>query len=157
MIRAGSARQVINNEPGTYVQGAGYFNKVQYIRDDLEANALYLESGDCGVLFITCDVGALGLDYVQRILPDIAAAAGVPAERILIGCSHTHSAPATIETHPDKPVDQAWHERLREWLCRIGQEAASSAEQAGQLSAWARAARTASPSTIAVSPVAMAM
>jgi len=129
MIRAGTARQVTNNELGAYVQGAGYFNKVQYIRDDLEANALYLESDECGIMFISCDIGALGLDYVQRILPDIAAAAGVPADRILIGCSHTHSAPCVIETHPDKPIDEAYHERLREWFCRIAREAVSSAEQ----------------------------
>jgi hypothetical protein len=40
MIRAGSARQVINNELGSEIQGVHNNNTVQYIRDDLEANAL---------------------------------------------------------------------------------------------------------------------
>ncbi len=128
-MKAGAATQIINNELGTYIQGAHSFYKVQYIRDDLEANALWLESDGNGILFIGVDLGMLELDYVQRILPDIAEAAGVPANCILIGCSHTHSAPCVVETHPDKPIDRAYHERLREWLCQVAKDAVSSAEQ----------------------------
>ena len=129
MIRAGSARQVINNELGTEIQGVHNNHTVQYIRDDLEANALWLESDGTGILFITVDLGALLLDYIDRILPDIAEAAGIGSDCILIGCSHTHSTPSVIQTHPNKPVDDAYHERLRAWLCEAASEAVSSAEQ----------------------------
>ena len=129
MIRAGTARQVINNELGTHIQAAGHLKKVKYIRDDLEANALWLESDDCGIMFITCDIGGMELDYVQQILPDIADAAGVPPESILIGCSHTHSGPSVIgPTHPDKPLDHEYLDRLGQWLCKIAREAKSSSE-----------------------------
>ena len=129
MMKAGTARQVINNELGTHIQAAGHLKKVQYIRDDLEANALWLESGECGILFVTCDLVGLALDYVQRILPDIAEAAGVPKESILIGCSHTHSGPSILgPSHPDKPIDEAYLHRLKDWLCRIAREAVASAE-----------------------------
>ena len=128
-MKAGAATEIINNDLGTKIQGAHSFYEVKYIRDDLEANALWLESNDNGVLFIGVDLGMLDLDYVQRILPDIAKAANVPAECIMIGCSHTHSSPCVVETHPDKPIDEVYHERLREWLCRVAREAVSSAEQ----------------------------
>ena len=129
MMKAGTARQIINNELGTHIQAAGHLKKVQYIRDDLEASALWLESSDCGVLFLTCDIAGMELSYVQQILPDIADAAGVPRERIMIGCSHTHSGPSVLgPTHPDKPLDQAYLDRLNGWLCKIARDAVASAE-----------------------------
>jgi len=129
MIRAGTARQVINNELGTHIQAAGHLKKVKYIRDDLEANALWLESGDCGIMFITCDIVGLDIAYVQQILPNIADAAGVPKESILIGCSHTHSGPSVLgPSHPDKPIEHAYLDRLRGWLCELAREAKSSVE-----------------------------
>ena len=128
-MKAGTARQIINNELGTHIQAAGHLKTVKYIRDDLEANALWLESGGRGILFITCDIVGMELDYVQQVLPDIAEAAGVPKESILIGCSHTHSGPSVFgPSHPDKPLDHAYLDRLREWLCEIARGAVSSAE-----------------------------
>ena len=130
MTKAGTAKRIINNELGTDIQAAGHMKKVQYIRDDLEANALWLESGDCGILFIACDLGGLELDYVQRILPDIAEASGAPRDNILIGCSHTHSAPSVLgPTHPDKPLDEPYLGRLRGWFCEVAREAVASAEE----------------------------
>ena len=128
-MKAGTARQVINNELGTHIQAAGHLKMVEYIRDDLEASALWLESGDCGILFLTCDIAGLELDYAQQILPDLAEAAGVPKESILIGASHTHSGPSVLgPTNPDKPLDHAYLDRLRGWLCGIARDAVSSAE-----------------------------
>ena len=130
MVKAGSARRIINNELGTDIQAAGHMKKVQRIRDDLEANALWLESGGRGVLFLTCDLGGLELNYVQRILPDIAEASGAPRANILIGCSHTHSAPSVLgPTHPDKPLDEAYLDRLRGWFREIARDAVASAEE----------------------------
>ena len=48
MLRAGAATQTINNELGTDIQAAGHMKKVQRIRDDLEANALWIESDGMG-------------------------------------------------------------------------------------------------------------
>ncbi len=128
-MKAGAATQIINNELGTQIQGASVSATVQSIRDDLEANALWLESGDCGVLFISVDIGGMELDYVQQILPEIAAAAGVSADQIMIGYSHTHSAPSVLgPTHPDKALDEAYLERLKDWICGIARDAVSSAE-----------------------------
>jgi len=129
MLRAGTSTQIINNDLGTDIQAAGHMKVVQRIRDDLEANALWIESEGNGLLFITCDLVGLELEYVRGVLPDVAAAAGIPADRILIGCSHTHSGPSIVgPTHPDKPVDDAYLDRLRGWLCAAASEAVFSAE-----------------------------
>ncbi|MFW6039427.1 MAG: hypothetical protein ACOC9P_03015, partial [bacterium] len=131
MFRAGIGRVVINNELGTDIQAAGHMRKVTRVRDDLEANALWLESDGEGILFISCDLVGLEADFVQQVVPAIAAAADVPAEKVLIGCTHTHSGPAIVgPTHPDKPIDEAYLERLTGWLCEIAREAVTSADAA---------------------------
>ena len=137
MLKAGTAVRIINNKLGTDIQGAEHMKKVRRIRDDLEANALWIESDGNGLLFITCDLGGTDLEYVERLLPDIAEAGGVPRDNILIGCSHTHSAPSVLgPTHPDKPIDDVYLERLGTWLCTVANEAVSSAEAAEI--AWAK-------------------
>ena len=127
-IKIGTARTIINNDIGTDIQAATHMKKVAYVRDDLEANALWLEAGGEGLLLIACDLVGLELDYVQNILPDIARACGISRDNILIGCSHTHSGPAILgPTCPGKPIDEGYLERLREWLMEIGKEAVESA------------------------------
>ena len=49
-IKIGIAGTVINNDIGTDIQAATHLNKVKYIRDDLEANALWLETADEALL-----------------------------------------------------------------------------------------------------------
>ena len=127
MIRAGTAKAVINNEIGTDIQAATHQKKVAYIRDDLEANALRLDVGDERLLWISCDVGGLELDYVNRILPDVAEACGLTPDQVLIGCTHTHAGPAILgPTGPGKPLDEAYMARLRGWLIQIAASAAES-------------------------------
>lgn len=127
-IKIGTAHTVINNDIGTDIQAATHRKKVKYVRDDLEANALWLETGGERLLLISCDLVGLELDYVERILPDIGRACGLSADSILIGCSHTHSGPAILgPTCPDKPIDEGYLERLREWLVKVGKEAVESA------------------------------
>ncbi len=129
MLRAGSATRTINNDLGTHIQAAGHLKTVQYIRDDLEANALWIESEGSGLLFISCDLVGLELDFVQGLLCDVAEAAGIPRDNVVIGCSHTHSGPSIVgPTHPDKPIDDTYLERLRTWLCALATEAVCAAE-----------------------------
>jgi len=130
MLKAGTAKRVINSELGTQVQAASHMKTVQRIRDDLEANVLWIQSGDCGMLFISCDLIGLDMDYVRELLPAVAGAAGVDRDSVLIGCTHTHSGPSICgPSHPEKSIEHAYLERLRDWLCDAAREAVSSAEE----------------------------
>lgn len=127
-IKIGTAKTVISNDIGTDIQAATHRKQVRYVRDDLEANALWLETSTEGLLFISCDLAGLELDYVQELLPVIGQACGVSPQNILIGCSHTHAGPSILgPTCPDKPLDQRYLERLRDWLAAVSQEAVHSA------------------------------
>ena len=54
MIQVGAASKIINNALGTYIQGATVNRRAKSIRDDLEANALFLSNHSESVLLISC-------------------------------------------------------------------------------------------------------
>jgi hypothetical protein len=64
MIHVGAASKIINNALGTYIQGATVNRRAKSIRDDLEANALFLSNHSESVLLISCDLAGLLLEFV---------------------------------------------------------------------------------------------
>ncbi len=71
------------------------------IHDPLMAGALYLDGtplpgSDSGqVLIITCDLIGFDRAAVAEIRDLVTASTGLPGNRVMVGCSHTHSGPAT--------------------------------------------------------------
>ena len=59
MMQIGAAWRVINNPIGRLVQGASVDTVADSIRDNCEANALFLKNGAKSVLFVSCDVAGL--------------------------------------------------------------------------------------------------
>lgn len=130
-MKAGAASQQINHKTGAQMQGAGIKHQpIKGIRDDLEANALFLKSGEHELLFVSCDVIAFENDYVHRYKKAIAETCGIDTTRIIIGCSHTHGAPVIQRTSYYKPVDEVYLERLSQWLCEVSKKAITSAQPA---------------------------
>jgi len=131
-MNAGAASVVISCEIGTQIQGAGIPDQpAEEIRDDLEANAVYLASGDTEVLFVSCDLGGMESDIARRCTDAMGKAAGIPSDAILIGCSHTHNRPVMSRSGYTKPVNEAYCAQLQEWLCSLAKEAVESATDSG--------------------------
>lgn len=63
-------------------------------RDALYARALYLAAGS-NVLWVESDLCLMAPAQADRLRQRIAERTGVPAERVLAGCTHTHSGPDT--------------------------------------------------------------
>lgn len=127
-LHAGGASLVINNDLGTLIQGAGVPDqRVEAIRDDLEANALFLHDGVTRLLLVSCDLVGLETARVRRYTQAMAQAAGLDANDILIGCSHTHGGPVVQHTDHRKPVDETYSQRLQEWLCALALQAVEDA------------------------------
>lgn len=90
-FEVGAAVRVITPDPLLPVSGGlGEPNPVTEKRGELTARAMVFRNGDTTVAVVGLDVlgfpGVLG-DRVRRLVPRI------PPEQILIGASHTHSAP----------------------------------------------------------------
>jgi len=90
-LSVGAAKRIITPDPLLPVSGGlGIPNPVREKKGDITARALYLKRGDTSVAVVSLDL--IGF---PSVLGDMVRAkvSRIPAENILIGSTHTHSAP----------------------------------------------------------------
>jgi len=126
-FRIGAATQVINPEVDAFVQGAGVARRATAIRDNLEANGLFLSDGKTQILLISCDLAAIESPRVAKMREAIGQAIGIPTRNVLITCTHTHGGPSVLRTNYLMPVDEAYLDQLQGWLVELGGQAVESA------------------------------
>ncbi len=129
-LQVGAAMCVITPPLGSWQQGAGVTRKGERIRDELEANALYVTDGQTPILLVSCDLVGLDLEVVKPIRDAISNASGVPSRQVIITCTHTHSGPCLIRTNYHIPVDGAYIRQLSQKLVRMAGDAVATARPA---------------------------
>jgi len=125
-LQVGAASIVINNHIGGWVNGAGVPKRATVIRDDLEANGLYLSDGKVQLLIVSCDLAGLESARSDQIRESMRRAVGIPSLNILISCTHTHGGPSLLKTNYLMPLDEEYMDRLEVWLVDLAQEAVCS-------------------------------
>ena len=136
MLKAGAASTIITNELGTVIQGATVGGTAKFVRDELEANALYLSDGASqAVLFVSCDLGGIEPDANLAMRESIAENADIDARHVIIGATHT-GGPSVIPSNYRKPVDHKYLDVLRGKLASLAQEAVGKAK--GARLGWGR-------------------
>lgn len=126
MLTVGSARTDITNRVGTVIQGATVGGIAKYIRDALEASAMYLASDNEAVLLISCDLGGLEPDMTNATTAAISARTGIDARRVIIGATHT-GGPSVIPTNYVKSVDKDYLKELQVKLVDLADRAMKQA------------------------------
>jgi neutral ceramidase len=126
-FRIGVASRVINNELGRWVQGAGVPIKAKKIRDDLEANALFLMNDQTKILMVSCDLVGLEPEFNAQLRNAMGSAAGIAPRDILISCTHTHGGPSLVRTNYLMPLDTVYMQKLSKELVALAVEAVRSA------------------------------
>ncbi|HPO15534.1 MAG TPA: hypothetical protein PLI09_18980 [Candidatus Hydrogenedentes bacterium] len=125
-MKAGAAFRVVTPDPLLPVSGGvGEPEPVNKKIGDLFARALVLEKGDVRVAIVSVDF--LGF---PSVLCDKARAQikGIPAENILIGSTHTHSAPDTY-AFPDLKGSHGADLKYLDWVCGKVAEAVNEAAE----------------------------
>lgn len=109
-IRAGVARSVITPDGKPHL--AGYFHERigETVRDDLHCRALVLDDGDCRICIVTLDLIVVNRSWGDAAREMIVERLGIPADRIIIAATHTHTGPSVGGGRPGTP--QAWVENL---------------------------------------------
>lgn len=130
MLKIGAGSKIINGELGSWIQGAGTLKRAESIRDDLEANALFIDSNSEKLLLISCDLPVVSTNVVVDARVRISQVTDIPERNIIIAATHTHSGPSVVKTSYLKPIDDAYLERLVIWLTELADEAISSAVSA---------------------------
>jgi len=111
-MKAGAGTQVITPPVGTSL--AGYFHDrvSTAVHDDLLAKALVLDNGKAKVAIVVCDLLWLQGDQVAKVRETASRATGIPAESIMISCTHTHTGPEARVARPMVPINEAYMDRL---------------------------------------------
>jgi hypothetical protein len=101
-LLAGVGRATITPPVGIWLMGYASRDKGSISRhDDLMATALVLSDGDVRVALVTCDLIFLHPVTVACIRTRISERTGIPAENVMICCSHTHSGPVPFAGERD--------------------------------------------------------
>ena len=109
MLYAGAASTVITPPLGLTIQAATHQNKAQSVRDDLEANVLYLRKGDVQIALVSCDLAAIEPTENARFREAAAARSGIPARSIIFACTHTHGGPVMMPSNRYNSPDPGYH------------------------------------------------
>ncbi len=106
-LQAGVAHTLVTPPLGTYL--IGYADRhwgCRSVHDDLTATALVADDGAVQLVLIALDMLALNEGAVARVRSGVAARWGIPWERVMVCCSHTHSGPIAYADETSKPKNR---------------------------------------------------
>jgi len=127
-LSVGFAR--VNITPMMGIGIVGYFvpRFADGVLDELYVNALALEAGGKKAVLLTLDNCGISREVALDYTASISEATGIPADAIVLHCTHTHTAPPLID--PDMPQalngdfssvdpvrEKAYYEFVRTRLC----------------------------------------
>jgi hypothetical protein len=94
-LRAGFATADLTPPLGLEMGGFGPFlgRKNEAIHDKLLARAVVLELNGRRMAIVGCDLGSTTLEMTSKVRKEVELATGIPASRIMVSVTHTHSAP----------------------------------------------------------------
>ena len=113
---AGYGEQTITPRLGIELTGYGfYLNRLaKSVADDLKVRVLFLESDGVRIVLISCDLLSFSVVYSDSVRKKIAERFGIPAQNVLLTCTHTHSSPATQSLLGIGEVDPQYVHRVGE-------------------------------------------
>lgn len=123
----GTASTDITPPVGTLMAGSLRPRASVGVDDPLLCKAMVLDNGETRLALVTLDLIAWTRSRSEEPRAAIAARAGMPADHVLINCSHTHSGPYTDESIylVDAKLDQPYLDRVS---AAIGQTVCQAAE-----------------------------
>jgi len=93
VFQAGAARADITPPVGTCLYGYKPNHHSTSVHDPLYATAAAFREGEDTVVLFTVTVGDFGTELSDEIRGKLSEKYGIPAGRIILACTHTHSAP----------------------------------------------------------------
>jgi len=132
-LLAGTGRCALEVPRGITLIGYGdRWRGASGVRDPLFATAVWLaEDGTNEALaLLTLDMLCLHEEVVARIRTEVSSRLGLPAERLMVACSHTHAAPVAHADRASSPRRRRWIREVVERSVEAVTQAASSPEPA---------------------------
>lgn len=128
-LHLGVARRIITPEVGCNL--FGYFPDLVStgVADDLTADAFCFKQGDKAAMMISLTLCEISNETASSLQAQISALTGIPADHIMISCTHTHSGPVTADQVGWGSADTAYMDNVfTPGVLGAAQEAASNLE-----------------------------
>lgn len=136
-LKAGVAIANITPERPCFLHGYPFVERTSTgVHDGLLSSALYLTDGTESVIFITNDILYVNKSIVANVRKAVSEKTGIPAAHIMIGATHTHSGPVTVDcviSANDSvvpPADPEYIRYLEQQIIHAACEAFSNAKPA---------------------------
>ena len=113
-MRIGVGRSELTPRVGVELAGFGaYINRHSTgVREPLWARAMAFDLDGAPVVIISNDLVVIYRDTTERVCALVQESTGVPPERVMVHCTHTHSGPETGGLIGWGQPDQPWLELL---------------------------------------------
>lgn len=99
-LRVGAAAADFVADDSMAIGGSILPGKAKGQEGHLRAVAIVLEKpGDGKLAIVACDILMITRDLLDPVVQRIRDATGIPPERVLINCTHTHHAPSAVRVH----------------------------------------------------------
>jgi neutral ceramidase len=128
-FRAGAAKVTITPPIGVELAGYG-FGPSEGVLAELEAQALYLESGGERAAIVAVDLLAVGAEFMAGLRQKAETALGLDGHRLLVAASHSHSSPTARHLRQWGRVDVSYQAFLESAILQALTQARDSAVDA---------------------------
>jgi hypothetical protein len=99
----GTAREIINPDPGHHLSGYGDNYPNEGVHDDLTVTALYLHDNTTEAVLLNFDLIGMQAPLVALMRTAISEKTEIPLDQIFLANTHTHSGPVIRESKLARP------------------------------------------------------
>lgn len=125
MLRVGLARTNITPPLGANMPGGFFHRGGALVHDDLYATAMVIDNGETTVALVGLDALSVRRSTVEAGRSIAQEEAGIPAENIMVGASHTHCGGPTCDCLGSRP---------EQWYCDlVGRQIGTAIVEANRL------------------------
>src|SRR5688572_13043147 len=103
-LRVGAAAEVITPAAGAPLAGYYEHRAAAGVHDDLYAKAIVIERDGVKVALVVCDLLTLPRNTIDEARRLIAERPGIPADRVMISATHTHTGPIVRGPSGEDPL-----------------------------------------------------
>ncbi|MEI6578778.1 MAG: neutral/alkaline non-lysosomal ceramidase N-terminal domain-containing protein, partial [Eubacteriales bacterium] len=111
-FKAGAGREIITPEIGARLYGYTLDVFSKSVNDDLTATAIAFEYGNERTVLISATVCLINTELCDEIRDEVGLATGIPAAKIILSATHTHSGPCTAGNTGWGPLDREYCDNI---------------------------------------------
>jgi hypothetical protein len=121
-LRVGASAVDLDADDSMIIAGGITPGKAAGQEGKLRAAAVVLEKGGTKLAIVACDILMITREHLDPVVKELQQTTGIPAQNILINCTHTHHAPSTMVLH-GYGLDNTFTKRVQDAITKAVRDA----------------------------------